>query len=138
MKNTNKDRFEKKLIRFIKEVDKKWDKYGREIFTYDLYMQHRDELYKKYGFTDEEWFKACRLVRSWSTSDPHKTKRYDRKKEIHENKQRFVTEMKSGKQEYFDKSGEEGIKFEDDWLLDVSDYGLAYDAFLELKEKGEC
>lgn len=138
MKNTNKDRFEKKLIRFIKEVDKKWDKYGREIFTYDLYMQHRDELYKKYGFTDEEWFKACRLVRSWSTSDPHKTKRYDRKKEIHENKQRFVTEMKSGKQEYFDKSGEEGIKFEDDWLLDISDYGLAYDAFLELKEKGEC
>lgn len=138
MKNTNKDRFEKKLIRFIKEVDKKWDKYGRNIFTYDLYMQHRDELYKKYGFTDEEWFKACRLVRSWSTSDPHKTKRYDRKKEIHENKQRFVTEMKSGKQEYFDKSGEEGIKFEDDWLLDISDYGLAYDAFLELKEKGEC
>jgi hypothetical protein len=138
MKNTNKDRFEKKLIRFIKEVDKKWDKYGREIFTYDLYMQHRDELYKKYGFTDEEWFKACRLVRSWSTSNPHKTKRYDRKKEIHENKQRFVTEMKSGKQEYFDKSGEECIKDEDDWLMDISDYGLAYDAFLELKEKGEC
>lgn len=138
MKNTNKDRFEKKLIRFIKEVDKKWDKYGREIFTYDLYMQHRDELYKKYGFTDEEWNKACRLVRSWSTSDPHKTKRYDRKKEIHENKQRFVTEMKSGKQEYFDKSGEEGIKYEDDWLMDISDYGLAYEAFLELKEKGEC
>lgn len=138
MKNTNKDRFEKKLIRFIKEVDKKWDKYGREIFTYDLYMQHRDELYKKYGFTDEEWFKACRLVRSWSTSNPHKTKRYDRKKEIHEDKQRFITEMKSGKQEYFDKSGEEGIKYEDDWLMDISDYGLAYDDFLELKEKGEC
>lgn len=138
MKNTNKDRFEKKLLRFIKEVDKKWDKYGRSIFTYDLYMQHRDELYKKYGFTDEEWFKACRLVRSWSTSNPHKTKRYDRKKEIHEDKQRFVTEMKSGKQEYFDKSGEEGIKYEDDWLMDISDYGLAYEAFLELKEKGEC
>ena len=46
--------------------------------------------------------------------------------------------MKSGKQDHFDKVGEEDIKFEDDWLLDISDYGLAYDAFLELKEKGEC
>ncbi len=138
MKNTSKDRFEKKLIRFIREVDKQRDKFGRDISTYDLYMQHRDEIYKKYGFTDEEWNKACRLIRSWSTSNPHKTKRYDRKKEIHEDKQRFVTEMKSGKQEHFDKVGEEDIKFEDDWLLDISDYGLAYDAFLELKEKGEC
>ena len=64
MKNTSKDRFEKKLIRFIREVDKQHDKFGRDISTYDLYMQHRDEIYKKYGFTDEEWNKACRLIRS--------------------------------------------------------------------------
>lgn len=138
MKNSSKDRFEKKLIRFINEIDKGWKKTKEDILTYEFWLQHKAEIYKKYGFTDEEWNKACRLIRSWSTSDSHKTKRYDRKKEIHENKQRFVTEMKSGKQDHFDKVGEEDIKFEDDWLLDISDYGLAYDAFLELKEKGEC
>jgi hypothetical protein len=138
MKTSQKDRYEKKLLRFIHELDKGWNKYRTLQNGFTVYLEFKEKLFKKYGFTDEEWNKACRLIRSWSTSNPHKTKRYDRKKEIHEDKQRFVTEMKSGKQNHFDKVGEEDIKFEDDWLLDISDYGLAYDAFLELKEKGEC
>jgi len=138
MKNSSKDRFEKKLIRFINEIDKGWKKTKGDILTYDIWLQHKAEIYKKYGFTDEEWNKACRLIRSWSTSDPHKTKRYDRKKELHESKQQFITEMKSGKQERLDEVGEEEIHSYNSWLGDVNDEGLGYDKFLDMKDKEEC
>lgn len=138
MKNSSKDRFEKKLIRFINEIDKGWKKTKGNIPTYEIWHQHKAEIYKKYGFTDEEWNKACRLIRSWSTSDPHKTKRYNRKKEQHESKQRFITEMKSGKQERLDEVGEEEIHSYNSWLGDVNDEGLGYDEFLDMKGKEEC
>lgn len=52
MKNTQKDRFEKKLIRFIREIDTEWDRYRKQnniIMTFDMWKKHRDEVYKKYG-----------------------------------------------------------------------------------------
>lgn len=37
---------------------------------------------KEYGFTEEEWEKGCRLIRSWTADENglKKTKRYERKK----------------------------------------------------------
>jgi predicted nucleic acid-binding protein len=138
MKNSSKDRFEKKLIRFINEIDKGWKKTKCNILTYEFWLQHKAEIYKKYGFTDEEWNKACRLIRSWSTSDSLKTKRYYRKKELHESKQRFITEIKSGKQERLDEVGEEEINSYNSWFGDVNDEGLGYDEFLDMKENKKC
>lgn len=84
MKNTQQDRFEKKLLRFINELDKGWKKYKGHESTLEDYFHYRDSLFKKYGFTEAEWEKACRLVRSWTSSENglKKTKRYERKKEL--------------------------------------------------------
>lgn len=118
MKNTSKDRFEKKLIRFIREVDKQHDKFGRDISTYDLYMQHRAEIYKKYGFTDKEWNKACRLIRSWTADENglKKTKRHDRKKMLRDGEH-----MRKMSDNADNPNGEAEIKEEDRWIADVFD-----------------
>ena len=127
MKNTPKDEYEHKLFTFLKEL-------GKVPFTdFNGYAARRSELMKKYGFTDDDWYRACRLVRSRVGV----VKRYDRKKKLREEKVAFETAMKSGKQEYLDRAGEAEIREEDRWLLDISDYGLAYDSFIEMKEQGE-
>lgn len=58
MKNTNKDRYEHKLYRFLKELDSR-----RRNSAEDL-IEFRSEIYKKYGFTDKDWNKAVRLTTS--------------------------------------------------------------------------
>lgn len=112
MHNTAKDRFENRLIRFIRELDKilacnieDWEKF-------------RADLYKKYGFSDEEWYKACRLVKS-RTADKNgtkKTKRFERKKLLrdkrHDVYRSDITDNPRGEAE---------IKAEDDWIADVFD-----------------
>lgn len=112
MHNTAKDRFEKKLIRFMREFDKTptrciedWDKL-------------RSDLLKKYGFTDEEWYKACRLIRSWTSEENglKKTKRFERKKMLRD-KNRIIYRSDIAD----NPNGEAEIKAEDDWVADVFD-----------------
>ena len=112
MHNTAKDRFEKKLIRFMREFDKTparciedWDKL-------------RSDLLKKYGFTDEEWYKACRLIRSWTSEENglKKTKRFERKKMLRD-KNRIIYRSDIAD----NPRGEAEIKAEDDWIADVFD-----------------
>ena len=115
MKNTQKDRFEKKLISFIRELDTEWDRYRKQnniIMTFDMWKKHRDEVYKKYGFSNEEWEKACRLIRSRSWAGKH----LEQKKTLRDkNHDVYRSEMADN------PNGEAELKDEDDWILDVYD-----------------
>lgn len=112
MHNTAKDRFEKKLIRFIREWDKK-----RPLSMAD-WQEFSASLYKKYGFTDEEMYKACRLVKSWTADEngAKKTKRFERKKMLRD-KNRIIYRSDIAD----NPNGEAEIKAEDDWVADVYD-----------------
>lgn len=112
MHNTQKDRFEKKLIRFIREWDKK-----RPLSMSD-WQEFSATLYKKYGFSDEEMYKACRLVKSWTADETgtKKTKRIERKKMLRE-KNRIIYRSDIAD----NPNGEAEIKAEDEWVADVFD-----------------
>lgn len=112
MKNTQKDRFEKKLIRFFREWDKK------KPLTMLEWQEFSSTLYKKYGFSDEELYKARRLVKSWTADENglKKTKRIQRKKTLRDkNHDVYRSEMADN------PNGEAELKAEDDWILDVYD-----------------
>ena len=115
MKNTSKDRYEHKLMKFLKDV---FDGQEHGIWSVDKWLKHKDEMMKKYGFTDEDYYKACRLTRS-GTDNPYKkfdnkVTRLKKKKELHH-------ELNSGKQDHYDEVGEQEIKDEDDFLGDITD-----------------
>lgn len=112
MKNTQKDRFEKKLIRFFRELDKK------KPITMLEWQEFSATLYKKYGFSDEELYKARRLVKSWTADENglKKTKRIQRKKTLRD---MYHDLDRSDMND--NPNGEVEIKAEDDWILDVFD-----------------
>lgn len=112
MHNTAKDRFEKKLIRFIRELDKNFNDYRSLLSSFDAYQKNRDDLYKKYGFTDEEWEKACRLIRSRSWAG----KRIEQKKFLRDKRHDVYRSDIAD-----NPNGEAEIKAEDDWVADVFD-----------------
>ena len=118
MKNTHQDRFEKKLIRFINDVDKGWKRDRAPDDNLSDYLKYRDEKMKEYGFTEEEWEKACRLIRSWTSEETgsKKTKRYDRKKM---QRDRIKDLTKSDNAD--NVNGEMELKAIDDWIADVYD-----------------
>lgn len=112
MKNTQKDRFEKKLIRFIREWDKKHP------ITMSDWQEFSATLYKKYGFTDEEWHKAIRLTKSWTANENglKKTKRIQRKKTLRD---MYHDIDRSDMND--NPNGEAELKAEDDYIMDVYD-----------------
>ena len=112
MKNTQKDRFEKKLIRFFREWDKK------KPLTMLEWQEFSATLYKKYGFSDEELYKARRLVKSWTADENglKKTKRIQRKKTLRD---MYHDLDRSDMND--NPNGEAEIKAEDDGILDVYD-----------------
>ena len=112
MKNTQQDRFEKKLIRFINDVDKGWQRDRAPDANLSDYFNYRDEKMKEYGFTEEECAKAYRLIRSWSKL----YKRYDRKKFL---KDKIKDLEKSDNAD--NVNGEMELKAIDDWIADVYD-----------------
>ena len=112
MKNTQKDRFEKKLIRFFREWDKK------KPLTMLEWQEFSTTLYKKYGFTDEELYKARRLVKSWTADENglKKTKRIQRKKTLRD---MYHDIDRSDMND--NPNGEAELKAEDDYIMDVYD-----------------
>ena len=112
MKNTQKDRFEKKLISFFREWDKK-----KPISMLD-WQEFSATLYKKYGFSYEELYKARRLVKSLTVNEngSKKTKRIERKKMLRD---MYHDLDRSDMND--NPNGEAEIKAEDDWILDVYD-----------------
>lgn len=114
MKNTQKDRFEKKLIRFIREWYKK-------VLTADWYESNAT-LYKKYGFTDKEWHKAIRLI----TSIPVRKRYtdgigYKKSVQMKKDKSARRAEQNEIRAQYSDEQLEAQLKAEDDWIMDVFD-----------------
>ena len=112
MKNTQKDRFEKKLISFFREWDKK------KPLTMLEWQEFSATLYKKYGFSYEELYKARRLVKSWTADENglKKTKRIQRKKTL-----RDMYHDLDRSEMADNPNGEAELKAEDDWILDVYD-----------------
>lgn len=112
MKNTQKDRFEKKLIRFFREWDKK------KPLTMLEWQEFSATLYKKYGFSDEELYKARRLVKSWTADENglKKTKRIERKKMLRD---MYHDLDRSDMND--NPNGEAELKAEDDYIMDVFD-----------------
>lgn len=112
MKNTQKDRFEKKLIRFFREWDKK------KPLTMLEWQEFSATLYKKYGFSDEELHKARRLVKSWTADENglKKTKRIQRKKTLRD---MYHDLDRSDMND--NPNGEAELKAEDDYIMDVYD-----------------
>lgn len=112
MKNTQKDRFEKKLISFFREWDKK------KPLTMLEWQEFSATLYKKYGFSDEELYKARRLVKSWTADENglKKTKRIQRKKTLRDMYHDLDRSDMNDNQ-----NGEAEIKAEDDYIMDVFD-----------------
>lgn len=112
MKNTQKDRFEKKLIRFFREWDKK------KPLTMLEWQEFSATLYKKYGFSDEELYKARRLVKSWTADENRlkKTKRIQRKKTL-----RDIYHDLDRSDMNDNPNGEAELKAEDDYIMDVFD-----------------
>ena len=88
------------------------------------YFQFRRNLYKKYGFTEKDWGKAIYQTMSTSEKDCY----WDGvgyKKDVQINKDRvskkLERDLRSGKQDYLNRTGEEEIKNEDRWIADVFD-----------------
>ena len=73
---------------------------------------------KEYGFTEEEWEKACRLIRSWTADENglKKTKRYERKK-MQRDRIKDITKSDSAD----NVNGEMELKAIDNWIADVYD-----------------
>ena len=115
MKNTSKDRYEHKLHQFLKDV---FECQEHGIWKVDEWIKRKDEIKKKYGFTDEDFYKACRLTRS-VTDNPYK--KFDNKVARLKKKKELHNELNNGKQVYYDKVGEQEIKAEDDFLGDITD-----------------
>ena len=118
MKNTNKDRREKKLLRFLKELD------GYNFMSSDIdsYEAWRHEIYKKYGFTEKDWHKAISLTmskpeRKFYSDDIGYKKSVQMKKD----KSARRAENNGIRAQYSDEQLEAQLKAEDDWVMDVFD-----------------
>ena len=116
MKNTNKDRYEHKLYRFLKELHS-WRLDGAE----DL-IEFRSNIFKKYGFTDKDWRRAIRLT----GSVPERKHYFDGigyKKDFQMKKDKSAkrAEKNGIRAQYSDEQLEAQLKAEDDFILDVFD-----------------
>lgn len=136
MKNTHEDRYENKLRRFMKELDNIDYR-----LNYEKWKEKEAEIYKKYGFTDQDWHRAIRLTQSRNQEDCYGVehgKRYGYYRAIQRDKEKAFKKERGryyiNKQEQLDVEGEKAIAFEDRWLGDITD-GFNYDDYLEYKEK---
>ena len=80
--------------------------------TFDMWKKHRDEVYKKYGFTYEEWKKASRLVRSRAWAGKHLEQKKTLRDKNHDVYRSDIADNPNGEAE---------LKAEDDYIMDVFD-----------------
>lgn len=88
------------------------------------YFQFKQNLYKKYGFTEKDWGKAIHNTMSISNKNCN-WNGIGYKKDIQINKDRvskkLERDLRSGKQDYLNEKGEHEIEYENDLILDVFD-----------------
>lgn len=116
MKNTNKDRYEHKLYRFLKELD------SRYLNCDEDSIEFRSEVYKKYGFTDKDWHRAVRLTMSVPERKHYfggigYKKDFQMKKDKSEKR----AEKNGIRAQYSDEQLEAQLKADDDFIFDVFD-----------------
>lgn len=120
MNNTQKDRYENKLNRFIKECDKEWQKYKVEKPEYchvlDGYNNIAERVRKKLGLTEDD------VQRAWSLRRHHSDRHFWHDIRFHkgEEKQQKLDKAER-KLKPSDNVLEAELKAEDDWIMDVYD-----------------
>ena len=133
MNNTQKDRYENKLARFVKAYDKAWDEVKKEnggIISYSKWDQKLAELQKQFGFTETDMQRVYALHRHhsdrhfWCDNQFHKG----------EQKQRVIDKAER-RLKRPDEQIEAEMKEEDRLLGDMSDEHLCYCDYLEMKDK---
>lgn len=118
MNNTQKDRYEKKLLRFLKDCDKLDAKIRDEqgYLTADRWSALFEQLQKKYGFSETD----CQ--RAWSMHRHCSDRHYWHDIRFHkgEQKQRLIAKSER-RMKVPDETLEAELKAEDDWIADVFD-----------------
>lgn len=124
MNNTQKDRYENKLNRFIKECDKEWQKYKVEKPEYchilGWYDSIAERVRKKLGLTEDD------VQRAWSLRRHHSDRHFwhdirFRYKGAEKQKAYDRAEKNGSRAQYSDEELEAWLKGEDDWIMDVYD-----------------
>ena len=124
MNNTQKDRYENKLNRFIKECDKEWQKYKVEKPEYchilDGYNNIAERVRKKLGLTEND------VQRAWSLRRHHSDRHFwhdirFRYKGAEKQKAYDRAENNGSRAQYSDEELEKELINEDDWSMDVYD-----------------
>ncbi len=124
MNNTQKDRYENKLNRFIKECDKEWQKYKVEKPEYchvlDGYNNIAERVRKKLGLTEDD------VQRAWSLRRHHSDRHFwhdirFRYKGAEKQKAYDRAEKNGSRAQYSDEELEAWLKREDDYIMDVFD-----------------
>lgn len=118
MNNTQKDRYEKKLARFLKDYDGLWNKCkdSNGIVSLVRWEEARQKLEKEYGMTETDLQRAYALHRHssdrhfWCDPQFHKG----------EQKQRLIAKSER-RMKVPDETLEAELKAEDDWIMDVFD-----------------
>lgn len=121
MNNTQKDRYENKLNRFIKECDKEWQKYKVDKPEYchvlGCYDNIAERVRKKLGLTEDD------VQRAWSLRRHHSDRHF-----WHDIRFRYKGEEKLKKLDKAerklkpsDNALEAELKAEDDFIMDVYD-----------------
>lgn len=133
MKNTQKDRYENKLARFLKAWDKAWDEVKKAnggVIDYNKWEKRRNDLQKEFGFTETDIQRAYALHRHypdrfyWCEPQFYKG----------EEKQRIIDKAER-RLKRPDEQLEAEMKEEDRLLGDMSDEHLCYCDYLEMKDK---
>ena len=94
------------------------------ILLSDDYDRLKNELYRTIGFTEDDWHNSVRLTMSKSERKFY-IDGIGYKKDVLNRKdkcaKKLERDLRSGKQEHFDKVGEEELEDERRWILDVYD-----------------
>lgn len=124
MNNTQKDRYENKLNRFIKECDKEWQKYKVDkpeyCHVFNSYNNIAERVRKKLGLTEDD------VQRAWSLRRHHSDRHFwhdirFRYKGVEKQKAYDRAEKNGSRAQYSDEELEAWLKGEDDWIMDVYD-----------------
>lgn len=118
MNNTQKDRYENKLARFIKEHDQLWRKARDErgFLNIQRWEELQQQLQKQYGFTDTDCQRAFALHRH------HSDRHYWCDTEFHKGEQKQNKIDKAERRmKRSDESLEAELKAEQDLILDIYD-----------------
>lgn len=114
MKNTKKDRREKKYFKFLMDLS--------NLSFNDDYDKLKRELYRKNGFTEDDWHKAVRLTMSKAERKFY-SDGIGYKKDVQMRKEKSArrAEKNGIRAQYSDEQLEAQLKNEDRWIADVFD-----------------